>query len=134
MTHRLLICSVGCLQADSALPARTSCIGDLALQYWIVGKLHGTVIAIVVVMRINQLEEMRLLAHVSLREHGACSDGVFVVNQFLYELVKDRCIFLLDELVALFEASGQETDVFETFPIKHFYDEFENFVVEVSDV
>lgn len=134
MTHRLLIQSVGRLEADPALSTCTSSISDFALEYWIVGELHRTVITIVVVMWINQLKKMRLLTYVSLRKHITNSDGIFVVNEFLYKLMKDSCIFLFDKLMALFEASWQEANVFETFSIKHFYDEFEDFVVEVSDV
>ena len=91
-------------------------------------------IAIVVVMRVHQLEKVRLQS-TFLRGQGVSSSRcVLLVHLLLNELVKNRCIFLLDELMALFKASRQETNVFETFAIKHFYDEFEYFVMEVPDV
>lgn len=48
--------------------------------------------------------------------------------------MEDVCIFLLDELMALLEAAWQEANVLEALSIEHFDDEFENFVVKVSDV
>jgi hypothetical protein len=91
-------------------------------------------IAVILVVRINQLKEVRQLILVAFRMRAVAAVRVFLVYQPLNILVEDHSILGLDELVALFEAAGQKADVFETLAVEHFDDELEDLVVEVADV
>lgn len=97
-------------------------------------QLHCTMIAVILVVRINQLKEVRQLILVAFRMRAVAAVRVFLVYQPLNILVEDHSILGLDELVALFEAAGQKADVFETLAVEHFDDELEDLVVEVADV
>lgn len=91
-------------------------------------------IAIVVVVRINQFKKVRQLNCLPFLLHLSLPQGILVVHLFLDKVMKDDCVLLLDELMALLEASRQEANVLKVLAIEHLDNEFKNFLVEIPYV
>lgn len=91
-------------------------------------------IAIILVVWVNQLKEMRQLILITLRMCVVTPLLVLLVNQPFDVLVQYHRVFCFDELVALLEAAWQETDVLEALTVEHFDDELKHLVVKVPDV